>query len=119
MRGLEYPGAGRRWDIGLVESGLWVYSVAAGTGVVSRRGIYRKRMRLMMWKEVDLSFAVYAVSRKLPFITRRVSWCFMMRGLFVLWLIFDEHGMQHCGLDVTPSKSTFLAFLPALCYVRS
>ena len=48
MRGLECPGAGRRWDIGLVESGLWVYSVAAGTGVVSRRGIYRKRMRGLM-----------------------------------------------------------------------
>jgi hypothetical protein len=29
-RGLEYPGAGRRWDIG---SELWVYSVAAGQGL--------------------------------------------------------------------------------------
>jgi hypothetical protein len=48
MRRLEYPGAGRRWDIRLVESGLWVYSVAAGTGVVSRRGIYRKKDARLM-----------------------------------------------------------------------
>jgi hypothetical protein len=34
----------------------------------------------------------------------------MMRGLFVLWLIFVEHRMEHCGLDVTPSKSTFSHF---------
>ena len=28
----------------------------------------------------------------------------MMLGLFVLWLIFDEHRMQHCGLDVNTVK---------------
>jgi hypothetical protein len=43
MRGLEYPGAGHRWDIGLVEPGLSVLFSRCRCGVVSRRGIYRKK----------------------------------------------------------------------------